>query len=97
MWFWMLIRSALAAIDFNANIKRKAEMTADVKPRYKMKVCLAVILHLTKAGRYRPHRRTFYLTWDIYDDRMYKKNRARPDFVLCNLEICNFYFISFVC
>ena len=37
----MLIRSALAAIDFNANINRKTKVSADGKPRYKMKVgCL---------------------------------------------------------
>ena len=39
----MLIRSSLAAIDFNANIKRKTKVSADGKPRYKMKVgCLII-------------------------------------------------------
>merc|ERR1719186_946722 len=37
-WLGMLIRSALAAIDFNANIHRKSKMSADGKPMYKMKV-----------------------------------------------------------
>ena len=37
-WIGMLIRSALAAIDFNSNIQRKTKMTADGRPRYKMKV-----------------------------------------------------------
>ena len=34
----MLIRSALAAIDFNSNIQRKTKMSDDGKPLYKMKV-----------------------------------------------------------
>jgi len=34
----MLIRSALAALDFNANIQRKTKMSEDGKPLYKMKV-----------------------------------------------------------
>ena len=43
----MLIRSALAAIDFNANIKRKCKVSADGKPRYKMKVsCLIIAMVL---------------------------------------------------
>ena len=43
----MLIRSALAAIDFNANIRRKCKVSADGKPRYKMKVsCLIIAMVL---------------------------------------------------
>ena len=42
----MLIRSALAAIDFNANIHRKAKMSADGKPMYKMKVFIILKLAL---------------------------------------------------
>ena len=34
----MLVRSAIAAIDFNANLNRKPKMTADGRRRYKMKV-----------------------------------------------------------
>ena len=37
-WLGMLIRSALAAIDFNSNIQRKTKMSDDGKPLYKMKV-----------------------------------------------------------
>ena len=35
----MLIRSALAALDFNFNVQRKSKVSADGKPMYKMKVC----------------------------------------------------------
>ena len=34
----MIVRCALAAIDFNENIDRKPKLSADGKPRYKMKV-----------------------------------------------------------
>ena len=34
----MLIRSALAGLDFNYNIDRKVKKSADGKPMYKMKV-----------------------------------------------------------
>ena len=34
----MLIRSTMAALDFNNNIKRKAKTSKDGKPQYKMKV-----------------------------------------------------------
>merc|ERR1712025_762253 len=37
-WLGMLVRSALAAMDFNANIQRKAKLDIDGEPRHKMKV-----------------------------------------------------------
>ena len=42
----MLIRSALAAIDFNANVNRKTKMSADGEPLYKMKVKEAYKKHM---------------------------------------------------
>ena len=37
-WLGMLIRSTLAVLDFNNNIKRKGKTSADGKQLYKMKV-----------------------------------------------------------
>ena len=37
-WLGMLIRSSLAALDFNANIQRKTKTSDDGQPLYKMKV-----------------------------------------------------------
>ena len=37
-WLGIHVRSAIAAIDFNANLNRKPKMTADGRRRYKMKV-----------------------------------------------------------
>ena len=37
-WLGMLIRSSLAALDFNFNVDRKIKKSADGKPMYKMKV-----------------------------------------------------------
>ena len=43
-WLGMLVRSAIAAIDFNANLNRKPKMTADGSRRYKMKVVIKEII-----------------------------------------------------
>ena len=43
-WLGMLIRSAIAAIDFNENINRKVKLDAAGEPRYKMKVISVQIL-----------------------------------------------------
>ena len=40
----MVIRSAIAAIDFNENINRKVKLDAAGEPRYKMKVISVQIL-----------------------------------------------------
>ena len=37
-WTGMLIRSAVAAMDFNENVDRKSKVDADGNTRYKMKV-----------------------------------------------------------
>ena len=37
-WLGMLVRSALAAIDYNENIHREIKLDATGEPRYKMKV-----------------------------------------------------------
>ena len=46
----MLVRSALAALDFNFNINRKVKKSADGQPMYKMKV--SAILSLLKYINY---------------------------------------------
>ena len=39
----MLIRSAVAALDFNFNVNRKTKVSADGQPRYKIKVKLNLV------------------------------------------------------
>ena len=41
----MLIRSAVAALDFNFNVNRKTKVSADGQPRYKIKVKLNLVTH----------------------------------------------------
>ena len=43
-WLGMLVRSAIAAINLNANLNRKPKMTADGRRRYKMKVVIKEII-----------------------------------------------------
>ena len=45
-WLGMLVRSAVAAMDFNFNVNRKSKISTDGKPMYKIKVFL--IVHIFK-------------------------------------------------
>ena len=50
-WEGMLIRSAIAAIDFNSNVGRGAKITPDGQPRFKKKVSL-ISIHATDIGSF---------------------------------------------
>ena len=39
-WLGMLVRSAVAAMDFNFNVNRKSKISTAGKPMYKIKVFL---------------------------------------------------------
>ena len=86
----MLIRSALAALDFNFNVQRKSKVSADGKPMYKMKVCYkrtfyGVILFggpsMLSPSSEDPHRRELNCITLIF------KKYNCSCFVKCNVQV----------